>query len=188
MQSGKARDRRIVRRRTLRPFMEWLEDRAVPTTSAVITFGGNAQHTSIYQPAAQNLSTIRWQTPVDLAPQYSGTDLLIHYGAPLITSGNTVLVPVKTGATDGFEVDAYDGATGAAMYSLTTDYTLPSHDWTPSYSPALAISSSGTRLYYAGAGGSVYYINNPDSSTPGDSGPTGLLHQPVQLPGQCQRL
>lgn len=167
MRFSKARARRVVRRSTLRPALERLEDRVVPTTSAVVTFGGNAQHTSIYQPAAQNLSTIRWQTPVDLDPQYSGTDLNIHYGAPLITSANTVLVPVKTGATNGFEVNAYNGTTGAAVYSLTTDYILPSHDWTPSYSPALAISCSGTRLYYAGAGGTVYYITNPDSSTPG---------------------
>ena len=94
MRFSKARGRRVVRRSTLRPALERLEDRVVPTTSAVVTFGGNAQHTSIYQPAAQNLSTIRWQTPVDLDPQYSGTDLNIHYGAPLITSANTVLVPV----------------------------------------------------------------------------------------------
>ena len=103
MRSRRPWARRRYRRSTLRPAMECLERRAVPTTSAVITFGGNAQHTAIYQPAAQNLSTIHWQTPVDMAPQYSGDSLLIHYGDPLITSANTVLVPVKTGATNGFE-------------------------------------------------------------------------------------
>src|SRR5436309_3245234 len=75
--------------------LELLEERALPSTSAVTTFGGNAQHTGVFQPAAQDLSVIRWQTPVDLMPQYSGSDLLIHYGAPLITSANTVIVPVK---------------------------------------------------------------------------------------------
>ena len=188
MRFSKARARRVVRRSTLRPALERLEDRVVPTTSAVVTFGGNAQHTSIYQPAAQNLSTIRWQTPVDLDPQYSGTDLNIHYGAPLITSANTVLVPVKTGATNGFEVNAYNGTTGAAMYSLTTDYILPSHDWTPSYSPALAISS----LRHAPVlrRGRRHRLLHQQSrfQHPGHSGPTGLLHQPVQLPGQCRRL
>jgi hypothetical protein len=155
-------------RYTAKLLLELLEDRAVPSTSAVTSFGGNSQHTAIFQPAAQNLSVIRWQTPVDLNPQYtSGGDLLIHYGAPLMTSANTVIVPVKTGATDGFEVNAYNGATGAFMYSLSTDYTLPSHSWTPSYSPALVITPSGTRLYYGGAGGTIYYITNPDSTMPG---------------------
>jgi hypothetical protein len=125
----------------------------------------------VFQPTAQNLSVIRWQTPVDLAPQYSGNDLLIHYGEPLITSANTVLVPVKTGATDGFEVNAYNGANGAFMYTLSTDYTLPSHNWTPSYAPALVTTPSENRLYYAGAGGTIYYIDNPDS------GPGTPVHQ-----------
>jgi hypothetical protein len=158
---------RRTRRPASKPALESLEDRAVPTTSAVVTFGGNAQHTSIYQPAAQELSSIHWQTPVDLNPQHSGSDLLIHYGAPLMTSANTVLVPVKTGATGGFEVNAFNGATGASLYSLSTDYILPSHSWTPEYAPALVQTGSGTRLYYAGAGGTVYYITNPDSGTPG---------------------
>jgi hypothetical protein len=155
-------------RYTAKLLLEFLEDRALPSTSAVTTFGGDAQHTAIFQPAAQNLSVIRWHAPVDLNPQYtSGGDLLIHYGAPLMTSANTVIVPVKTGATDGFEVNTYNGASGAFMYSLSTDYILPSHSWTPSYSPALLITPAGTRLYYAGAGGTVYYVTNPDSSTPG---------------------
>src|SRR5205809_5453949 len=33
---------------------------------AVLTFGGNAQHTAIYQPAAQDLNRIRWSTSIDL--------------------------------------------------------------------------------------------------------------------------
>jgi hypothetical protein len=144
--------------------LEPLEDRAVPT-AAVTTFAGNAQHTAEFQPTAQNLSVIRWHTPVDLNPQYSGGSLLIHYGAPLITSANSVLVPVKTGASNGFEVNAYNGATGAFMYTESTDYILPNHNWTPSYSPTLVITPSESRLYYAGAGGTIYYIDNPDSST-----------------------
>ena len=31
---------------------------------------------------SQYPDTIRWSTPVDLAPQYSGGDLFIHYGSP----------------------------------------------------------------------------------------------------------
>src|SRR5687768_9970748 len=57
------------------------------------THAGNAQHTALSTVAAQQLETIRWSSPVDLAPP-SGT-ILIHYGSPLVTPGNTVIVPVK---------------------------------------------------------------------------------------------
>ena len=134
---------------------------AGPTTvqaPSVPTFAGNAQHTAIYQPAAQTLNTTRWVTTIDLNPGD-----LAHYGSPVITSANTVLVPVKT-ATDGFRVDAFDGSNnGVAKYTLTTDYVLPSHDWVPVYNPCLTTGSFGTRLYYAGRGGTIYYIDNPDA-------------------------
>ena len=42
---------------------------------------------------------------MDLQPQHSpppNGELLIHYGTPVVTSSNTLLMPVKTGATDGF--------------------------------------------------------------------------------------
>src|SRR5262249_14664519 len=128
--------------------------------TAGVTFGGNAQHTGIFSPPAQNLNAIPWKTPGDLNPQLSGGDLFIHYCTPLVTANNTVIIPVKTGATDGWEIQAYDGATGTLKYTLTTDYTLPPHNWTPSYAPLLV----GTRLYYAGAGGTVYYVDNVDST------------------------
>lgn len=126
----------------------------------VPTFGGNAQHTSVYAPAAQSLNQIKWQATIDFNP---GT--LVHYGAPLVTAGNTLLAPVKT-AGDGFQVKAFNGATGAVKYTLTTDYILPAHNWIPAYEPCIATGSFGTRLYYAGAGGTVWHIDNPDSNTP----------------------
>ena len=61
-------------------------------------YAGDGQHTALSAVASQPLNAIRWQTPVDLQPQYSGSELLIHYGAPSITPANTVLVPVKTGS------------------------------------------------------------------------------------------
>src|SRR6266705_2340719 len=118
---------------------------------AVLTFGGNAQHTAIYQPAAQDLNQIRWSTSIDL----NNTGAYAHYGAPLITAANTVIVPVKTAS--GFRIDTFNGGSGAAMYSLTTDYILPSYTWVPVYQPVVATGSFGTRLYYPAAGGTVYY-------------------------------
>ena len=53
------------------------------------------------------------------------------------------------------------------MYSLSTDYIQPSHNWILPYQPALSTGTFGTRLYYPGAGGTIYYIDNPDSVSHG---------------------
>jgi hypothetical protein len=125
------------------------------------TFAGNPQHTSVYSAPAQNLNTIKWSTTIDFHPNTTA-----HYGAPVITASNTVLVPVKT-SNDGFRVDAFNGDNGAAKYILNTDYVLPAHNWIPVYNPCLATGSFGTRMYYAGAGGTIFHIDNPDSNSPG---------------------
>ncbi len=126
-------------------------------------YGGNAQHDATSTVASQPLQTIRWSTPVDLAPVFSDNDLLIHYGSPMITQANTVIVPVKTGSTGGFQLSAFNGANGAPLWTQPTDYILPPHNWVPSYSPALTPTQ---RLYYPGAGGTVYFRDAPDSPAP----------------------
>src|SRR5437763_9210978 len=126
------------------------------------TFAGNVQHTAIYQAVAQNLNVIHWSTSIDL----NNFGASAHYGAPVISAANTVFVPVKT-TNGGFDVNVFNGTTGAAKYTLHTDYVLPSYNWIPTYNPALVTSVSGTRLYYAGAGGTIYHINNPDSAPAG---------------------
>jgi hypothetical protein len=127
----------------------------------VSSFGGNAQHTSLYTPPAQNINQIKWVTSIDLTnPGFLG-----HYGAPLITANNTVITPVVLSST-GVKVSAFDGATGAPKYDLATDWTFPAHNWLPEYQPCL----SGNRLYYAGAGGTVYYVDNANTNSP--SAPT----------------
>ena len=143
---------------------------STPSWAAPIWSGyaGNAQHTAVSTVASQPLQSIHWQTPVDLAPQYSGNDLLIHYGSPVITAANTVIVPVKTGASGGFQVQAHNGANGAVTWTQTTNYVLPPHDWTPSYSPALTPAG---RLVMPDAGGTVTFRNTPDAVT----GATGKL-------------
>ena len=145
-------------------------------------YAHDPQHTAVSGVAAQNLNQVHRQTPVDTNPP--GGEIFIHYGSLSVTSGNTVLVPVKTLAQDGittnFEVLPFNGATGASLgYTLTSDYTLPpqfgtynSYDWTPSYGPALSLN---TRLYFPGAGGTVYYrdtLNGPKGSN-GQAGATG---------------
>jgi uncharacterized repeat protein (TIGR01451 family) len=130
---------------------------------AQTTFAGNAQHTANYSPTAQYLNAVHWTTSIDL----NNTGGYAHYGAPLITPANTIFVPVKTGATSGFEINVFNAANGAAIYSLTTDYTQPAHNWILPYQPVLATSVLGTRLYYPGAGGTIYYIDNVDSASHG---------------------
>lgn len=124
------------------------------------SFAGNAQHTANYSTAAQNLNAVHWTTSIDL----NNTGGFAHYGAPVLTPANSIFVPVKTGATSGFEINAYNGATGAALYTLSTDYIAPSSQWIVPYQPVLATNSVETRLYYPGPGGTVYYINNVDSA------------------------
>ena len=87
----------------------------------VSTFGGNAQHTANYNPAAQDLNAIHWSTSIDL----NNTGAFAHYGAPLLTPANTIMVPVKT-ASNGFQVNVFNAADGTALYTLTSDYIMPS--------------------------------------------------------------
>jgi hypothetical protein len=130
-------------------------------SAAWSNYAGDAQHTAISGTASQPLQEIRWQTPVDLNPQYSGTSLLIHYGSPVISANNTIVVPVKTGATDGFKLEGRSGATGALLWTQSTDYSVPTVGWKPSYGPTIA---PGNKLYYAGAGGTIYTRSNLDAA------------------------
>ncbi len=90
------------------------------------SYGYNSQHSALSPTAAQPLLNIHWQTPIDLA--FSGN---IHYGSPLITPRNNVLVTVKTTGGGAFRVDCRKGSNGALLWSQTTDYVLPPAGWTP---------------------------------------------------------
>lgn len=141
-----------------------LHAQTVPWSS----YGHDPQHTGLSTIGAQRLETIKWSTPVDLVLAGSSANLYIHYGSPLVTAANTVLVPVRTSSSNTYRVEAHSGSNGALLYTLPTDYTPPPHNWIPSYAPVL---SQGTRVYYPGAGGTVYYRDQPDSA----SGATGQI-------------
>jgi hypothetical protein len=126
------------------------------------SFARDAHHGAVSPAASQDLNQIHWQTQVDLQPQRSGNDLKIHYGSPLITAANTVIVPVKTGAAGGFRVEARSGTDGSLVWRLPTNYVLPPHNWTPVFGPAL---TPKPRLYFPGSGGTVYFRDDPDSAT-----------------------
>jgi hypothetical protein len=143
------------------PLYSQVKDQGAPEWKQ---FGNNAQHGAISAVSSQSAGSIHWKTPVDLNPSpTSSGSILAHYGSPVVTARNTVIVPVKTGAAGGFEIQTFNGATGALLYALPTDYEVPQppSSWIPPYQPTLSL---GTRLYWAGAGGTIYYrdlVDNP---------------------------
>src|SRR5437763_1693375 len=82
---------------------------SIPAGS-VPSFAGNAQHTAVYQPTVPSLNRIRWSATID----FNNSGAAAHYGAPVVTAGNTVLAPVKIAvpmpspspAGDAFRIDA----------------------------------------------------------------------------------
>jgi hypothetical protein len=121
-------------------------------------YAHDPQHTGVSAVAAQSLSKIHWSTPVDLDPPAG--EIFIHYGSPLVTAANTVIVPVKTGS-DSFRVEAHNGSDGTLLWMQNTNYQAPSASFLPSFSPVL----SHNRLYIPAAGGIVFVRENPDQPT-----------------------
>ena len=91
----------------------------------------------------------------------SAHSLLIHYGSPLATRKNTIIVPVKTGATGGFQVEGRRGSDGGLLWTHVSDYALPPHDWTPSFAPALGRN----KLWIPGVGGTLETRTRVDATT-----------------------
>jgi hypothetical protein len=120
-------------------------------------FAGNAQHTAAATVRPQPFKRIRWRAKVDQHPVLVNRELLIHYGSPMITTANTVLVPTRISARAGFRVVAYSGTSGVRRWSLNTDYRPPAFAngvsaWAP---PLPAVLTPSGTLAVAGAGGTV---------------------------------
>lgn len=124
-------------------------------------FGGDPQHTAVSSAASQPLQAVHWKTAVDLNPQIFNNEISAHYASPVITAANTVIVPVKTGATSGFELKAFNGATGALKWTLATDFIPAPSASTPTFAPALTRTG---RLYFPGAGGTIWYADHLDAN------------------------
>ena len=93
-------------------------------------FGRDAQHSALGALASQDLRRLAWATRVDLAPQYSnGGALLIHYGSPVVTSHNSVVLPVKPGTTGGFRIEARSGVNGGLIWSAASGSSGPVVEW-----------------------------------------------------------
>ena len=136
---------------------------AVPEQTTIQGWPAHAhdsQHSGVSSVGAQALNKIHWSVPVDLDPGIQSGEILVHYGSPLITPANTVIVPVKTGA-NSFRVEAHNGVTGALIWTLNSNYLVPNAGFTPPFGPVL----QGNKLYIPEAGGVVLVRSNPDSPT-----------------------
>ena len=129
-------------------------------------YAGNAQHTATDYNGIQRMNHILWQIPIDSNPPYSGSDLLIHYGSPLVAQGGTVLATERIEGSAGnapytYQVEGVDPSTGTVLWTEKTDWIEPAHDWIPSCGSAIGPDN---RLYTPGAGGTVYIRSNADSA------------------------
>lgn len=132
-----------------------------PLCAQWLGHGGDPQHTGIAPVQSRPLNEIAWSKPVDLTSP--GAPILIHYGSPIATPQNTIVVPVRSGVGT-YRIDAVRGSDGASLWGMTTDYlNAPSTGgWVPNFSPTLTPSGA---LYYQGIGGTVYRVDDPNATS-----------------------
>src|SRR5450755_2526001 len=116
-----------------------LSQEAAAQTGAWLTHSHDEQHTALSTVQSQPLSAIHWHVPVDLFPPQG--EIFIHYGSPLVTASNTVIVPVKTGS-NSFRVEAHNGATGKRLWLRNTGWQAPGAEFVPGLGPTI----SGSQL------------------------------------------
>jgi hypothetical protein len=126
-------------------------------TGTWLTHSHDEQHTALSTVQSQPLTKIHWHVPVDLFPPQG--EIFIHYGSPLVTAANTVIVPVKTG-TNSFRVEAHNGATGKRMWVQNTHYQAPEASFVPGLGPTI----SSNQLFIPDMGGRVLVRPNPDQA------------------------
>ena len=129
---------------------------ATAQTGAWLTHSHDEQHTALSTVQSQPLDAIHWHMPVDLHPPEG--EIFIHYGSPLVTAANTVIVPVKT-ATNSFRVEAHSGVTGKRLYTQATGWQAPEADFIPGLGPTI----SGNQLFVPDIAGRVIARQNPDA-------------------------
>ena len=139
---------------TLGVFLALFGTMAIAQAGSWPTHSHDEQHSGVSSVAAQPLSRIRWHVPVDLAPPQG--EILVHYGSPIVTQANTVIVPVKTAT--GFRVEGHNGATGKKMWTQATKYQAPEAGFVPGLGPTL----SGNQVYVPDFAGRVIVRQTPD--------------------------
>ncbi len=123
------------------------------------THSHDAQHTGISSAGSQPFTKIHWHTPVDL--DVPSGEILVHYGSPLVTPANTVIIPIKT-TSNAFKIGARNGTTGLHLWSLATAYQAPSGI---SFLPGIGPTLAGNELYVPDSAGRVLVRKTPDLAT-----------------------
>jgi S-formylglutathione hydrolase FrmB len=123
------------------------------------THAHDAQHTGVSPVRSQKLAKIHWQVPVDVAPPEG--EIFIHYGSPVITAKNTVVVPVKTDARS-FRVQAHDGTTGKKLWyripaAICWFHARPGEDTDLAKYHA---SGKAFRLFWVGIGKNDFFLQS----------------------------
>jgi hypothetical protein len=124
---------------------------------AWLTHSHDEQHSAVSTVQSEPLDSIHWHAPVDLHPPQG--EIFIHYGSPLVTAANTVIVPVKTGA-NSFRVEGHNGATGKRFWLHNTGWQAPEADFVPGLGPTI----SGNQLFIPDIAGRVMVRQNPDEA------------------------
>lgn len=135
---------------------------AVEVEPALLGWPGYARDPSHSANSAfpvNNLQSIHWSTPVDLQPQYSGADLLVHYGSPVLTPNGVLVLMVKTGANGNYRAEGRHARKGSLIWSAPTDYILAPHNWTPSVCCALTPTN---QFVMPAAGGTILVRANAE--------------------------
>jgi hypothetical protein len=136
---------------------------AMLTLNAASQTGGwlmpshDEQHSALSTVRSQALNTIHWHVSVDLSPPHG--EIFIHYGSPLVTAANTVIVPVKTG-TNSFRVEAHNGATGNLLWMQDAGWQAPQATFVPGLGPTLSKNS----LFVPDIAGGVLVRSTPDQA------------------------
>ncbi len=137
-----------------------------PPTPAWTGFAANAQHTGVAPASPQPLTSVHWHARVDRHPEtFPPFGPFAHYGSPMITSTNTVVVPTRIGRRRGFELDAYAGADGTRKWRVPTDYTLPSSASRAFPPPLPATLLDDRHVAVAAAGGTLMIRSRVDDAT-----------------------
>jgi hypothetical protein len=110
-------------------------------------FAHTPQHGCVSMVPSQPLNRILWTMPLG-AEAYTYT----HFSSPVVTRSNTVIFPGVIG------IKAMAGATGQTNWEQSTDYSGPT------FCPVALTPKN--RLYFAGAGGTVFYCDSPDATAP----------------------
>jgi len=138
-----------------------------------LCYGGNPQHSGLFNGASQTASLIKWQASLDDDRAYYGDEVLIHYAAPMVTPSNTVVHGYRYTTAgpdyDNWSVIGRTGANGKLLWQMDTDFSaalIYPNDWTTVYPITLFQTSTTKRgVAAAASGGSIMVRSSADTAS-----------------------